>query len=309
MRVVPACLCSLAVACQPARSTPATTRAAPSPLDTFGLRDLVGDWRWLYKTDEAGTARIEQEQWRFVPIDGDPDHLAGRYVRDVDVTSTDRIPFECNQRTRYRQRAAFDVIVDRDFTIHEKSYVTEPSPCDHGFRHVGDYKVQIGSSRIVLAFDGGEQTLWRVADRTEPLADPPWPKDYDLAGTWRWQNTSIDDDGNLRDETEWWELVHRTDAVLDGTYRRRVTVRSSDGKPLPCAGAAQWTFDDAYVVEAERDEEHWHVHETAADPGDHACLRATPRRNLDEADAEQIGDYIVLEWRGKRRQVLYRPEP
>jgi hypothetical protein len=29
---------------------------------------------------------------------------------------------------------------------------------------------------------------------------------------------------------------------------------------------------------------------------------------MDEATAEQLGSYLVLEWRGKRRQVLYRPE-
>ena len=38
------------------------------------------------------------------------------------------------------------------------------------------------------------------------------------------------------------------------------------------------------------------------------CLRATARRTLDEATAEQIGDFLVLEWRGKRREILYRPE-
>jgi len=37
------------------------------------------------------------------------------------------------------------------------------------------------------------------------------------------------------------------------------------------------------------------------------CLRTTPHRALDEATAEQIGDYLILAWRGKRRQILYRP--
>jgi hypothetical protein len=296
----------LLVACAPS-STPGHARPAPSPLTAFTLRDLVGTWQWSFQADEAGTSRTESERWRFAPIPSDPDHLAGSYVRDVEVVSTDRVAFACNQRTRYRQRAVFEVVVNRDFSIHETGYHTEPSPCDHGFRHVGDYTVDIGNGRIVLHFDGGTQTLWQTDDRVAKLVDAPWAASYDLAGPWRWQSTTIDTDGNLRDEVEWWELTHRTDSKLDGTYRRRVTVRSPDGKNLPCAHAPQWSFDDAYVVEAEKEEEHWHVHEMAADPADHACLRATPRRNLDEATAEQIGDYVVLEWRGKRRQVVYRP--
>ena len=86
-------------------------------------------------------------------------------------------------------------------------------------------------------------------------------------------------------------------------------MRSPDGaSQLACAGAPSWTFDDAYVVEATRDGDAWRFYELAAQPGDHPCLRATPRRHLDEATAEQIGDHLVLVWRGKRRQVLYRSE-
>ena len=62
------------------------------------------------------------------------------------------------------------------------------------------------------------------------------------------------------------------------------------------------------ALAASEEEEHWHFYELAVEPGDHPCLRATPKRALDEATAEQIGDFLVLEWRGKRRQILYRPE-
>ena len=85
-------------------------------------------------------------------------------------------------------------------------------------------------------------------------------------------------------------------------------VKSPDGSAIHCAGAPTWSFDDGYVLDGQREEEPWHFHELAAEPGDHACLKATPKRSLDEATAEQLGDYLVLEWRGKRRQVLYRPD-
>ena len=41
---------------------------------------------------------------------------------------------------------------------------------------------------------------------------------------------------------------------------------------------------------------------------DFKLLQPTPKRALDEATAEQIGDFLVVEWRGKRRQILYRSE-
>ena len=87
-----------------------------------------------------------------------------------------------------------------------------------------------------------------------------------------------------------------------------MTVRNPDGKPIACANAASWSFDDAYVLAGYREEEHWRFNELAVEPGDHPCVRATPKRTIDEATAEQIGDFLVLEWRGKRRQILYRGE-
>jgi hypothetical protein len=266
----------------------------------------------MLRTEEAGTTRVEEEAWRFAPDRGVAGRLAGRYVRSVEVRSSDGIPFHCDQRARYRQRALFDVTVDPEgdgLVVHETGYITEPSPCDHGFRKTGDYHAHLAGERLVLAFDGGDQTLWKTDDGSGPLPDAPWPVAYDPSGPWRWDATTYDPSGDIRDEHEWWEVTPRDDKNrIDLTYRRRVTITSVDGKPIACAKAPSWSFDDAYVLDGQREEEHWHLWERAVEPGDHPCLRATPRRSLDEATAEQIGDYYVLEWRGKRRQVLYRPD-
>lgn len=306
---------ALLVACAacdaPRAGTPASTRPAPL-LQPFTLFDLTGDWRWLYRATEQGTSRVEQEDWQLAPDPGKPGRLVGRYLRTVEVRSLDRVPFRCNQRPWYRQRAIYDVVVEQDargFVVHETGYTTEPSPCDHGFRRTDDYRLEPHGNRIVLHWESGSETLWQVDGLARPLAPAPWPEHYDPTGPWRWDATSYDGSGNVRDEHEWWEITRRSATRLDATYRRRVTVRSPDGSILPCAGAPSWSFDDTYVLEGQREEEHWHFHELAVQPGDHPCLRATPKRVLDEAMAEQIGDFFVLEWRGKRREVLYRPDP
>jgi hypothetical protein len=300
----------LLAACQPPSAGAPTSRPAP-PAQQFTLFDLAGSWRWLHRSSDAGTSLVEDETWRLVTDPETPTRLVGRYLRAVEVHSLDRVPFQCDQAPWYRQRALFEVTAESasggGFVIHETAYATEPSPCDHGFRHTGDYRVEPGNGRLVLRWDGGSQTLWQVDDPHGPLAGAPWPETYDPAGPWRWDATTYDPDGSIRDEHEWWEITHRGDSRLDATYRRRVTIRSADGKDLSCAGAPSWSFDDAYVLDGQREEEHWHFHELAVEPGDHPCLRTTPHRTLDEATAEQIGDYLVLEWRGKRKQILYRP--
>jgi hypothetical protein len=299
-----------ACACQPAGSGAPTTRPAPPPRLRM-VTDLVGGWRWLLRTSEADTTRVESETWRLQPTPGVPTQLSGRYLREVEVRSDDRVPFACNQRPWYRQRAVYDVTVipaPSGFAIHETDYRAEPSPCDHGFRRLGDYRGEADGERFALHWDGGDQVLWQTDSSVAALPDAPWPPAPEVTGPWRWDATAHDDAGDLRDESEWWEITRRNDTELDLSYRRRVTVRSPDGSPIACAGGPSWSFDDGYLLDGEREEEHWHFHERGYSPGDHPCLAGYPRRVLDEATAEQLGDYLVLEWRGKRRQVLYRPD-
>lgn len=297
-------------ACQPPGPGTPTTRPAPPPR-THLLNDLVGGWRWLLRTPETGVTRVESETWRLWPTPGVPTQLTGRYLREVEVRSDDRVPFACNQRPWYRQRAIYDVTVQTapgGFTVRETDYRTEPSPCDHGFRHLASYAGDGDGERFLLHWDGGDQTLWQVDSNVAELPAAPWPARPEVTGPWRWDATSYDDAGNLRDESEWWEITRRNDRQLDLSYRRRVTVRSPDGAAIACAGGPAWSYDDAYLLDGEREDEHWHFHERAYSPDEHPCLAAYPRRSLDEATAELRGDYLVLEWRGKRRQVLYRPE-
>ena len=299
-----------ASSCSQPASTSAPARPLPPPQQLSAL-DLAGDWRWLYRTEERNTSRVENEQWRLRADPKSPAQLIGRYVRSVEVSSLDHTVFQCNERPTYRQTTVYDVVaqvIGSEVVVKETGYQTEPSPCDHGFRHLDEYHAEIAAGRLALRWGQGTQTLWHIGESKLPPLEPPWPSSYAPTGTWRWTATSIDATGNVHDEVEWWEISRRNETRLDATYRRRVTVRSPDGTTvIACAGKPSWTFDDAYVLEGQKEEDHWHFHELAVAPGDHPCLRATPKRTLDEATAEQIGEYFILEWRGKRREILYRP--
>src|SRR5262245_13061312 len=177
----------LVVACQPPGAGTPTTRPAPPP-HVYLLTDLVGGWRWQLRTSEAGTTRIETETWRFRPAIGVPTQLSGRYLRDVEVRSDDRVPFACNQRPWYRQRALYDVTVEATraaFEVRETDYQTEPSPCDHGFRHLGAYTGELTGNRFALSWDGGSQTLWQTDAELEDLPGSTWPSPPHVAGPWR----------------------------------------------------------------------------------------------------------------------------
>ena len=277
-----AALLALACACHPPSSAPATSHVA-SPPKQLAVLDPIGGWRWLLRTEDQGTSRIEEERWRLRPDPAAPMHLVGRYVRTVEIRSIDGTPFQCNQRPWYRQRAIYDVTVALDgeqFAVQETAYATEPSPCDHGFRHVGDYRGTVAGNRLTLRWTDGTQTLWQIDDKLDPLPDPPpdppWSATVDPTGPWRWDATSYDEAGNLRDEHEWWELTRRSETRPDATYRRRVTVRSPDGAIIPCAGAPSWSFDDAaYVLDGQREEECTGTSTSSpSNPAITACLRA-----------------------------------
>ncbi len=299
-----------AVACQAHAGAPARPVTPPAkPIDQLGLTSLIGTWRWMLHTTDASSDRVEIESWSLGQDPTSETQLVGHYVREVEVRSVDRVPFQCDQRLWYRQRAVFDVVVEHDaagFVVRETGVTVDPSPCDDGERELATYRAERAGTRLVLHWPSGQQTLWQVADRAEvaPPATPMTP-----AGPWRWEASRYDDQRTIRDEREWWEITQHSATQLDITYRRRVTVRTPDNSPIACAGAPTWSFDDAYVATAQLEADHWHLFELAVEPGDHPCLRATPERTLDEATAVQIGDYLVITWRGNRRQVLYRPDP
>lgn len=302
----------------------------PSPF--FAAFALSGTWQWAHVVDEPSGRRLEREEWRWIPGSA-PGVVRGHYLREVTVRSAD-LPFACNQDRVYTQRAWFEVEaravrepgqLPRHLEIVEKAYRTEPSPCDHGFRKLGRYLATVRGGRAVLIFPEGRQTLWRTESSGGPLPVPWEEAPPPLAGAWRWQSATLDEQGNLRREDERWELSLTDPAfdrgfalrgggvaaehakIFDGVYTRTVTVSSRDGSILACAGAPSYGFEDRYTFTGKRRGPLIAVQETAAAAGQHPCLRDQPTRTLDTATLEREGAYLILDWRGKRRQVLHRP--
>jgi hypothetical protein len=267
---------------------------------------IIGEWRWVQLVEEDGTRRTEDERWQLVP-DGTGMGVRGRYVRDVTVQSTDGEPFACNQAQEYRQRAVFDVVV-AGRVIRETGYRTEPSPCDHGFRKLGEYTATVGEQRVVLAWDGGEATLLRTGPPPAALAEPAWAGDRPSPlGAWTWAATWQDPRGARRNAAEEWTIAKGPEDSLNISVVRTVESVDPDGEAIECAGADRWTVVERVAMEAHPEGEILRIRETAVETTPHPCRAMSPNRVLDDATVEQIGDYLVVEWRGKRRQVLRRP--
>ena len=295
-------------ACAPPTPTPPGALTLP---DLYAANALAGEWTWGHDELEDGTARTEVERWRFTAT-ADRRVLDGNYQRRVEIRALDGVPFVCAQRPRYALHAEHTVvahIVGGGARIEERGYEVTPSPCDPGLRQLTSYDAEIHRDRLILRWDGGEATLHRAVPATAAPAIVVAPPPAAPAGRWTWQLASWTRAGLVQIEDEDWELAMSPGGELAGTYVRATTVRSPDGAPLPCAGAPSYRYVDRYLIRGRRDPEGdgWRLEEVGQAPGEHPCLAATPTRTRDDATAELEGEYLVLTWRGKRRQVLARP--
>ena len=164
----------------PGRRRPERDPAGPGRAHRTTLSSFVGTWRWMLRTTEAGTTRVEDETWQFRP-GPEPTQLIGRYVRTVEVRSDDRRPVPLQpapvvppaRGVRRRRRDHARRLRDP----RDSATARSPAPCDHGFRHVGAYAAELVGDRLRLRWDGGVQTLWQVDAAIAALPEDPWPPD------------------------------------------------------------------------------------------------------------------------------------
>lgn len=271
--------------------------------DVAAAAAVLGHWRWSHEAVVDGTRRREDERW-LLERDG-LTRVRGSYTRQVTIEATDGTVFACNQRPSYRQDARFAVAgtVEPDgVQLTEVDYQARPSPCEPGLRRTGHYHAHREHGGLILV---GDDSVSRLVPDLEPA--PPWPEPATtLAGPWSWSAVSWTADGLVQHEAERWQLLV-DGGELSGSYQRTVTLTEPSGRALPCAGAPGYTFVDRYAVRGRRVADEWRLQEDEVEAGAHPCLAGTPTRTLDAATAALEGEYLVLTWRGPRRQVLARP--
>lgn len=275
--------------------------------DVIAADLLAGEWEWQHEEREAGTVRREREFWTLSPS-SDRRGLHGHYRREVVVRALDGVPFACSQRDTYQLRADHEVavrIIRGEAIVEERGYRTAPSPCEPGLRQETVYLAKVRLDRLTLRWNGGESRLVRARPGAPPAVAEFSDRSQPLPGRWSWAMTSWTRAGLIQEESEVWELATRGDR-LTGTYVRTTAVRAPDGASMSCAQAPEFRYVDRYLLEGKRDQDKWRIEEVGYQAGSHPCLVATPSRSRDSATAAVEGDYLVLEWRGKRRQVLGR---
>jgi hypothetical protein len=285
---------ALLAACGGAAARPGTT-----PVDLEETDWLTGRWRWTHASDEAGVRRVEIEDWTIAAKAGG---VTGSYRRQVVFMAGDGLPFRCSQSPIYALATSYQLRGREDggLWLDEVSYQVEPSPCEGGHRGVTRYRVAPGpAGTLELTWAGGRQRL-RRSERPAIAGTAPTR----AAGEWRWSNRSESARGEVRVEVERWKLDEKPDGLVEGSYRRQVTVFAEDGRLFPCTRDGFYEYVDRFAVRGWRDGAELQLVEVRATPAASPCQDSS--RHLDSAVGRFYGDSIELDWRGRNRQVLSR---
>ncbi|MCG8416489.1 MAG: hypothetical protein MJE77_00940 [Proteobacteria bacterium] len=299
------------VACACGQNAVPPPAAAPTPRvaksHVLPDRNLNGSWRWSLVTDKDGVRQVEVETWHLHAKRGT---ITGNYVRKVTFLALDGVPFECNQtlsyeiQTTYRLRGGYR---GDQLELEEKSYDTALSPCDKGQRTLAVYRGHVRPDELVLRWPGGQQTLSRLPARTsdQDRDHKPSPAQLEsLAGSWRWQSRN-EQHGLVRVEVEEWEISETPAGRVAGTILRTVTIFDPRGRRFDCSGDTFYRYRDRYTISGRRAGNAVTLNEIAVTPEKHPCV-VRGNRHLDEATGTAANGYLVLMWRGNRRQVLHR---
>jgi hypothetical protein len=281
---------------------------------------VIGIWQSEHRGrgDDNKTEIVEKEQWQLQIDPADHNRLFGEAIRIVTVTSSDGMPFRCNGLPSYELRSIYHLRGQRTalpVVLDETLVRTVPSPCEHGFRQTTAYSLDVQDQTLDVTFADGSQQMQRVQSGW-PVAEPP---PLDLRGRWISTEVAIDEASHRRTAVEHWQIswlptaIDMKKAPIGATYQRWVTITSGSNELITCANAAAFSYQEKSVAEGTLiknadDALIFSIRELDVSRSAHPCLDPTfsPIQPLNEATFELRGDYLVVEWRGKRRQVLHR---
>jgi len=267
---------------------------------------ITGAWRWSHLSDEKGVRRVELERW--VLTRGEGNQVNGHYDREVTFMSLDGVPFRCSQSLRYELATRFvlrGASHGDTLQLKERSYQVTSSPCDTGYRSLSSYQGTLRGNTLELRWKDGSQTLMRAHTNDPPLA-PSTTTSPSTSGNWHWQNRRERAAGEeVRVESESWSLSENEAGSVGGSYQRTVTVFAKNGRAYRCNNSTHYQYTDTYKVHGSRTGNRVIITEVAAEPDTSPCV-AHQKRHLDAATGTLQGNFLVLEWRGRHRQILHR---
>ncbi len=289
-----------------AKSLTAGAAHASSSGNAKAVSKAAGQWRWSHLSDKNGVRRVELERWTLSLAKDD--QVRGHYDREVTFMSLDGVPFRCSQSLRYRLTTRYTLrgtSAGGKLNLKEVEYRNASSPCDTGHRGLSSYEGSVTGDTLRLTWQRGSQTLTRASVNTE-LPSTPSPGVATAKGTWHWQNRrEVKNAREVRVESEQWTLNEQTGGTVTGSYLRSVTVFSQTGRAFTCNGETYYQYKDSYRVRGSRTGDRLILSEIGSTPADSPCV-SHKKRHLDAATGKLKGDFIVLEWRGRHKQILHR---
>ncbi len=124
-----------------------------------------------------------------------------------------------------------------------------------------------------------------------------------LAGIWDWRLEMITENEDFRVERETWILRKAGDNKVTGSYWRKVTVISRDGKPFECNNERRYDLEAEFKVEGILRNGIVSFREKAVRIKPGPCEQG--QRNLDKYQGRLAKNQLVLNW-GSTKQSLER---
>jgi len=124
-----------------------------------------------------------------------------------------------------------------------------------------------------------------------------------LSGVWDWRLELVTDDGDFRVERESW-VLRENKGKVSGSYQRRVTVISRDGKPFECSGETSYNLDAEFKVEGSVGKKTIKFKEKAVKVNPGPCEKG--QRRLDEYTGRLVNGELVLKWDGGEQTLRKR---
>lgn len=259
---------------------------------------LAGVWDLVQERSvNKGDKRIDRHELQLTESGGS---LHAVWTRSATWVSQNGQPYACNGRPRYRLSSR-TILRETDSTQFAViATQNQDLPCGSLSMKKSACSLRANGENLELAC--GKAT-WRMNKRSDaplPLAIAA-AQGNKLTGVWTWHHRSLDRDGDIKIESESWQLVQSGNRVR-GFYTREVLVQSGDGRRFRCNDQLQYRNVARFQVEGNSAGGAFRLKEIAYETKPNAC--ESGHRLLDQylGMLESRGGFLRLRWnKGSQR--------